>query len=154
MDGRRFRKAALGGVLCLFLALVHCGGDGPSETIVLNVGGAWIEISTLVSDGCGFDPPLPQTISSNLTVVPSGNNITFVYHAQGADDTVVAGTWNSATGVFTITFVDQVDGVTLTATQSGRFTSNTQYTSESNIVITDGVVSCTVRTSEVGQRSS
>jgi hypothetical protein len=155
MDGRRFSKAALGGVLCLFLALqVRCDG-GPSETIVLEVGGAWVEISTLVNDGCGFDdPPLPATITSNLTVVPSGDQISFVYPAQGGGSSVLTGTWNSRTGVFSLTFVDQIDDVTLTAVVNGTFTSNSRYTSETSIVISDGVVSCTVLTSEVGQRSS
>jgi hypothetical protein len=145
MDGRRFRKAALGGVLCLFLALVHCDGDGPSGVTGLDVAGAWIEVSTVVDDGCelGFD----EVSTTSVTIIPSGSQITFVFHPQGGD-VAFQGTFDSGTGNFVLTIIGPGGSIV----QSGRFSSNTRYTSET--VITLIAESCTTRTSEVGQRSS
>ena len=148
MDGRRFRRAALGGVLFLFLALVRCDGDGPSGTIVFEVGGEWIEVSTLVSNDCDV-LDIPPTSTTDVTIIPSESQITFVYHLQG-DDLDLTGTFNSQTGVFTFS----LSGPGGSLVQSGRFTSNTRYTSETEVVLFEGAGTCTARTSEVGQRSS
>jgi hypothetical protein len=148
----RIRNAMWAGAWLPILALlIQCDGGGPTS-VTLNVGGEWIEISTLVADNC--DLGLPPTATSNVTIIPSGNQITFVFHSDGFDDAVLNGTFDSRTGQFSLTFAEQGGGISVTALQSGRFTSSSRYTSTSEIVVTQGGASCTVRTSEAGERRS
>ena len=152
MDGRRFGKTGCAAGLFLLIALqVGCNG-GPSGVVTLNVGGEWIEISTVVSDQCNLD--LPPTATSDVTIIQSGSQISFVFRSEDFGDTVLAGTFNPRTGDFSLSFAEQGGGISVTAVQSGRFTSSSRYTSTSEIVVTQGVQSCTVRTSETGQRRS
>ena len=126
------------------------GGGGPSSVVTFEVSGSWVEVSTLVADFCGLD--LLPTSTTEVTVIQSQNQVTFVFHSEEFGDTTLIGTFNSRTGEFSLPFNDQQGGVSLSVLQSGRFTSNTRYTSETTIVISEGAQNCTIRTSEVGQR--
>jgi hypothetical protein len=70
------------------------------------------------------------------------------------DDGEVLGTGslNPTTGDFTLsgTFTD--DGVTVTIVQSGRFSSSTRYTAETVLTVSDGTITCTIRTNDTGSR--
>ena len=147
-------KKPLAGIFWTAVAavLIGCGGGGggPSSVVVFDVGGSWVELSTLLLDACALG--LPPTATTQVTVIQSQDQITFVFHSEEFGDTTVTGTFNSRTGEFSLPFNDQQDGVSLSVLQSGRFTSNTRYTSDTTIVISEGAQSCTIRTSEVGQR--
>lgn len=151
--GRR-RVAAVGVLGALVSLHAGCGGGGgPSGTVVFEVGGEWIEISTLVSNTCpeSVVGQVAQTVSTDTTIVPSGSQITFVFH-DPAGDAVIVGAFNSRTGEFSLSFTLQNGGDSFVYTQSGSFSSNTRYTSETQAVITQGGQTCAIRRSEVGQR--
>ena len=139
-------RAVLSGAAIL-VAVGACSGGGPAGVTGLQVGGSWIEVSTLIEDEC--DSGLPPTSTAPLTIVPDGNRINFVYHLTGGDF-VLAGTFNPQTGAFTLSFSEG----SVTGVQAGSFSSTSSYTSESEIVVAlGGGETCTVRTSEVGQRA-
>lgn len=142
-------KAVAAGTLCFVVAL-GCNGDGPSGVVVIDVNGSWVEVSTLTFNDCGID--LPATSSINVTIIQGANQITFVFHLMEGN-LPITGTFNAQSGEFSLSLTEQEGGVTLSLVQNGRFTSNTRYTSESTAVFSQGAESCTIRSTELGQKS-
>jgi hypothetical protein len=134
--------------LWIGIAVLACNGNGggPSSPDNLSVAGTWTETSQIVSNPCGLE--LPGTLTGTVQLTQSGTQLTVV------DDGEVLGTGslNLTTGDFTLsgTFTD--DGVTVTIVQSGRFSSSTRYTAETVLTVSDGTITCTIRTNDTGSR--
>ncbi len=153
MSGRRFLRTALVAGLVLVTAFaVGCSNDGPTGVVGFDVAGEWIEISTVISDECelGLDP----TSTAPLTILVSGTQILFVYHLEGVD-AVLSGTFDPQSGEFTLLYDAQGQGLTISGQQAGSFDSDSSYTSVSEVVVMEDETgtTCTLRTSEVGQRA-
>ena len=143
----------LPGLVPFVVALViSCSGSGPTGVIGFDVGGAWIEVSTLALDECGTS--IPTTSTTDVTIIyGGGTQITFVFHfAQG--DLALPGTFNTETHAFVLPYADSdpQTGNTVVGAQSGTFTSESNYTSTTEVVLTVDGESCTVRSNEVAQR--
>ena len=133
-----------------FAALVvACNGGGPSDpedpSNGLQVSGTWTETSQIVSNPCGID--LPGQVTGSFQLVQSGTQLTAT-----SDGETVTGTLNLTTGDFTLAGSFDLNGLNVTVVQSGRFSSSTRYTAETVITLSDGVQTCTVRTSDTGTR--
>jgi hypothetical protein len=134
--------------LWIGLAVFACsggnGGGDPVSPATLNVAGTWSETVQIVFDPCGFDLDL----SGTFELSQSGTQLTVI------DDGEVVGTGslNLTTGDFTLSGSATSQGVTITVVQSGRFSSSTRFTAESVITITDGVITCIIRTNDTGSR--
>jgi hypothetical protein len=134
------------------LALGAACSNGPTGLVGFAIGGEWIEVSTLVTDEC--DTGLPEIVTSDVTVIYGGGNaITFVYHLPSGDFSL-SGSFDAETHAFTLPFGGtDPSGASAIGQQSGTFSSESDYTSTTTIVIVSGGETCTVETHEVGQRS-
>ena len=142
------------GSILLVLPLA-CGdnGNGPMDTgndDVFNVSGTWTVTSTLVEEDCEGVEFLP-VVTDQVVIQHSGSQITFVVEELGT----VSGTIDVKTGDFEIDVtVSDPDLGTLRLQEMGRFTSETQYTSEEIITFEDEDLACQARTMDVGTRLS
>ncbi|MFN2421256.1 MAG: hypothetical protein ABR527_07730 [Gemmatimonadota bacterium] len=137
-------RVLFGGVA--FALLASCGGGGGSPTEpLLSVSGLWIVTSQLLQNTCGIQ--IPNTTVTNVTITQSGVQLT----AQGGDITY-SGTIDTRTGNFTISASTSSGGISAVEIISGRFSSNTRFSSESQATFTDGVDSCVIRSSDDGRR--
>lgn len=130
------------------LAVLACsdGGGGPTSPSPLQVSGTWSETSQIVSNPCELE--LPGTLTGTFELSQSGTQLTVLFEGE----VLGTGALNLTTGDFTLSGTSTVEGLTISVVQSGRFSSSTRYTAETVITITDGVVVCTVRTSDAGSR--
>lgn len=130
------------------LAVLACsdGGGGPTSPNPLQVSGTWSETSQIISNPCELE--LPGTLTGTFELSQSGTQLTVLFEGE----VLGTGALNLTTGDFTLSGTSTVEGLTISVVQSGRFSSSTRYTAETVITITDGVVTCTVRTSDAGSR--
>lgn len=136
-------------VLVSFLSLLMAcssgggGPTGPAES--LQVSGLWIETSRLTENPCELN--FPEVSTSSVTIVQNGTQL-----AATQQGITATGTINLSTGNFTISATISDPDLVIVVIQSGRFSSNTRYTAESRATITDGIDTCTLRSTDEGQR--
>ncbi|CAN5897529.1 hypothetical protein BH20GEM1_BH20GEM1_03770 [soil metagenome] len=134
--------------LWIGLGVLACNGDGggPASPGNLSVAGTWTETSQIVSNPCGLE--LPGSLTGTFQLTQSGTQLTVVDDGEALG----TGSLNLTTGDFTLSGTFTEDGVTVTIVQSGRFTSSTRYTAETILTVSDGAITCTIRTNDTGSR--
>ncbi len=133
------------------LAIFACGGgDGggsPIDPVSLQVGGSWAETSEVVFDVCDLMDRLgPLTKTSQLSQF--GVQLRLIRDGEELG----SGSLTPTTGEFVLSGTYSMEGLTISFTQRGRFSSPTHYTAESDITISGGFVTCGARTTDSGVR--
>ena len=134
--------------LWIGLAVLACKGDGggPASPENLSVAGTWTETSQIVSNPCGLE--LPGTLTGTFQLTQSGTQLMVVEDGE----VIGTGSLNLTTGDFALSGTFTEDGVTVTIVQSGRFSSSTRFTAETILTVSDGSITCIVRTNDTGSR--
>lgn len=134
--------------LWIGLVALACNGDGggPASPDTLSVSGTWTETSQIVSNPCGLE--LPGSLTGTFQLTQSGTQLMVVDDGE----VIGSGSLNLMTGDFTLSATFTEEGVSITVVQSGRFSSSTRYTAETVVTLSDGTITCTVRTNDTGSR--
>ena len=143
--------------MLLALAFTTCGGDGSGPTDPgdgngngFNVSGTWRVTARVIETTCeGIE--LGDEETEEVIIEHEGDQITFIVAGIGS----VMGTIDVETGEFEIVADVFVPGVgSLALQESGRFTSETNYTSQETVTFEDASVVCHFRTADEGTRIS
>ena len=149
-------RSMIGRVL-LALTIAACsssGGNGgpmdPGNGDELDVSGTWTVTATVLETTCpGVELGAQET--EDVVIEHEGSQITFIVEGVGS----VTGTIDGETGDFEIDAEIFVPGTgSLTLHESGRFDSESHYTSEETVTVEDEEIACTFRTSDEGSRTS
>lgn len=139
-------------VVPIALAAAACDGDGggsPFDTVALQVGGTWTQTSEVLADPCEL-MHLWSPLTSSPRIAQLGIQLRLI--RDGED--IGSGSLTPETGNFVLSGSVTEGGVTIDFTQRGTFTSASEYTAETDLLIRGGAVTCELRTSDTGVRQS